>query len=144
MSKAIKSYLPIKPGCPNFASSFFTRNVLDRLGLNTPDARKFLYLGPCVLTRFGLYTLVYKFCDRNWMIYIVTAISAIILIIQFATNDIDSPQWWSASFVFGMTLVIFISCLLVLLKKIKSRWIPLLLYGSLIGGMVQSLRTDFC
>jgi hypothetical protein len=137
-----KKTLPLESGCPNYYNGYFT-SMLGEYGKN-PRSRKMLYFGPCVISRFLLYTFVYCFHTYNWVIYLVTLASAITLIVQFATNDPASPQWWSGMFVLGMALIVFIACLLVILKKLKSEWIPRLLYASLIGGLVQSLRTDFC
>jgi hypothetical protein len=135
-------YLPATPGCPNYFNGYFT-SMLGKFGKD-PGARRFLYLFLCVGSRFGLYSLVYLFHTKDFMIYLVTAASALALIIQFATNDSASPQWWSSIFVLGMSLLVFIACLLVILKKLNSVWVPRLLYASLIGGMLQSLRVDFC
>jgi hypothetical protein len=137
-----KKTLPIESGCPNYYNGYFT-SMLGKYGTN-PRSRKMLYFGPCVVSRFLLYTFVYFFHTYDWVIYTVTLASAITLIVQFATNDPASPQWWSGMFVLGMALIVFIACLLVILKKLKSEWIPKLLYASLIGGLAQSLRTDFC
>ena len=84
------------------------------------------------------------FHTRPRMINMVLLLSAITLITQFATNDPNSPQWWSGMFVMGMALLVFLACLLVILRRLKSIWIPRLLYASLIGGLLQTLRTDFC
>jgi hypothetical protein len=137
-----KKSVPLEPGCPNYYNGYFT-SMLGEYGKH-PGSRKFLYFFACVGSRFGLYTLVYLFHTKDFMIYLVTAASALALIVQFATNDPAGPQWWSSMFVLGMSLIIFIACLLVILKKLKSVWVPRLLYASLIGGMVQSLRKDFC
>jgi hypothetical protein len=59
-------------------------------------------------------------------------------------DDIPGRQWWSKRFDLTIALLLLISCALVIAGKINPVVIPLLLYSSLLGGILQSFFIKFC
>ena len=128
--------MSINNGDPDF------NKVLDKINMNTPKQRKMLFYFVCIWVRFALYSLVFYFKDNIYMPYILLLIS-LFSIANLSKTLNQTQQWWSKKFQFIISVLLFISCLLVIFYKINPVVMPLILYISLIGGITQSLFIEF-
>ena len=128
--------MSINNGDPDF------NKVLDKINMNTPKQRKMLFYFVCIWVRFALYSLVFYFKDNIYMPYILLLIS-LFSIVNLSKTLNQTQQWWSKKFQFIISVLLFISCLLVIFYKINPVVMPLILYISLIGGITQSLFIEF-
>lgn len=132
--------------CPNSDPNF--DKVLSKwVDINSkeyPSTRKHIYYGVCIWVRFILYALVFYYRDFKYMPYIV-GIFSIISILNLKNSIYDSGrQWWSKKFDLVISILLLFSCIGVIMGNVKSIYVPILLYVSLIGGIVQSFLTTFC
>lgn len=127
---------------PNFdklMSKFFDINARDY-----PLNRKKVFYGICIWVRFALYYYIYKHRNENYIPYLVGAL-AIGSIINLKSS-IDNPgrQWWSKRIDFVISVLLLLSCIGVINRKVPSIYIPNLLFLSLALGIFQSLSVTFC
>jgi hypothetical protein len=61
-------------------------------------------------------------------------------------DSISNPgkQWWSKRFDLLISVLLLLSCVGVIMGKIPSIVMPVLLYLSLFGGILQSFFITFC
>ncbi len=128
-------------GCPNSDPNF--NKVLSRWVEPTPQNRQNIYYMVCIPVRIILYYLVYLYRDHPLTPAIVSLFS--IMTMTHLYPDLETgKQWWSKRWDYYISLLLVIACIGVYMKKIDSRVMPGLLYLSLVGGIVQSLRVEFC
>lgn len=122
--------------CPNSDPGF---NKI--IGEQTPETRGNLFL-VCVFVRTILYTLVYLY--RNHVATpIIVGLLSMFSVFQL-TKPTDDRQWWSKKFQLIMAILILISAVMVYFKQIDSRSMPVLLFISLAGGVLQRIHTKLC
>jgi hypothetical protein len=137
--------------CPNknkvFDTFLFKSGLIDE-NLNDADKayqRRRVYYTICVLYRLALAGIVLQLKDKTWLPYLVglSSLYSIIILIFFRKED---KQWWSNKFQIGISILLFISSLLIILKvKIIPTYIlSLLLFISVLGGVFQSLLIPSC
>lgn len=122
--------------CPNSDPNF---NRI--IGHRTPDERSMLFIW-CVLVRASLYYGVYVYRDESWMPWVVTA-AAIASMYQL-TRPSPNTQWWSKKFQLVMATLVLISALAVKFAGLDSRSMAVLLFTSLLGGIMQRIHTKLC
>lgn len=122
--------------CPN-SDPGFNKIIGDR----TPEERSNLYI-LCVLVRFSLYTGVYVYRDKPWMIPLV-ALMSLFSIFQL-TRPTPNKQWWSKKFQLFMAVLVLVSALAVKFAGIDSRAMSILLFTSLAGGILQRSQVTLC
>lgn len=136
--------------CPNSDPNFdkVLSNFFDTRSSNYPNTRMALFYFVCVWARYALYTLVYFHRD-NYYIPFIIGIASLVSIVNLSSTLITDPKtyfrpWWSKSFQLVNSIVILVVCYLVHYKLLKSIYIPMLLFISLAGGVIQSVFTKFC
>lgn len=122
--------------CPN-SDPGFNKIIGDR----TPDERSILYI-VCIMTRFILYSGVYKYRDKPWMPLLVGTL-ALASVYQL-TRPTPNHQWWSKKFQLIMAILILISALAVKFAGLDSRSMAALLFISLAGGIIQRIHIRMC
>jgi hypothetical protein len=132
--------------CPNSDPNFdkVMSRFFDITAKDYPSKRKLVYYGVCIWVRLVLYTLIYYYRDHKFMPYIIGLLS--IGAIGNLWGSITNPgkQWWSKRFDLVISIILLMSCIGVILNKIPSIVIPVLLYISLVGGIIQSMFINFC
>lgn len=132
--------------CPNSDPDF--DKVMGRwFDINSkdyPSNRKNVYYGICIWVRLILFSLVFYYREYKYMPYILGGFS--ILSIMHYKDNIKNPgrQWWSKRFDLSIAILLLISCVLVVVRKINPVFMPIILYTSLLGGIMQSLFINFC
>ena len=132
--------------CPNSDPRFdkVMSNFFDTTSKDYPSKRKMVYYGICIWVRLALYTLVYYYKDYKYMPHLVGVLAlGSILNLQ---SSIKNPgnQWWSKRFDLLISVLLLLSCVGVIIGKIPSVVMPVLLYLSLFGGIIQSFTITFC
>lgn len=122
--------------CPNSDPEF---NKI--IGERTPEERSFLYV-VCVLTRTLLYAGVYVYRDEPWMTPLVGTL-ALASMYQL-TRPTENRQWWSKKFQLVMATLVLLSAIAVKFAGLDSRSMAVLLFISLLGGIVQRTQTKLC
>ena len=132
--------------CPNSDPNFdkVMSKFFDITAKDYPSKRKMVYYGICIWVRLALYTFIYYNRDYKYMPYVVGALA--IGSIMNLQSSIDNPgnQWWSKRFDLLISVLLLLSCVGVVMGKVDSVYIPVLLYASLIGGLLQKLTVEFC
>lgn len=131
--------------CPNSDPQF--DKILSRyFDVNSPDyplIRKRLFYMVCIFVRFALYSLVFILRDKSWMPYVVGSLTLFTMIHLY--SNLEGRQWWSKKFQFIMAFIITIVCGIIILGvKQLTLLVPILLYLSLFGGLIQSSFVRFC
>lgn len=96
-----------------------------------------LYLTVCVPTRLALYSLV--LIERNhpvmpWMV----GLFAILSLFHLSMSPFDVGQWWSRRFQWLISILIVFACANTIITKHSTIVIPVLLYTSVFGGLIQA------
>jgi hypothetical protein len=132
--------------CPNSDPNFdkVMSNFFDITSKDYPSKRKMVYYGICIWVRLALYTLIYYYRDHKYTPYIVgvLALGSIMNLQTSITNP--GKQWWSKRFDLLISVLLLLSCVGVAIGKIPSIIMPVLLYITLIGGIIQSFTITFC
>ncbi len=141
--------------CPNSDTNF--NKILDKLfGNHSPETRKKVFYLICIIVRLFLYSLIYIYKDYNWMPYILSIFSAFSiyhLYSDISQNVNNNQQWWSKKFELIISILIFISCITLIIqrlnntskdKQISTSIPPILLFISLFTGLFQSFFVKFC
>jgi hypothetical protein len=131
--------------CPN-SDPNFDKILIKLFGSSTPEIRKKVYYLICIVIRLFLYSLVLIYKDHPSIPYIVGLASLAGMYNLYPSMTKHQQQWWSKRFQFIISLLLFIVCVLLLLKVggVKTIVIPILLFISLFGGIFQSLFVTFC
>jgi hypothetical protein len=137
---------------PNFDK--ILSNFTNTSSKNYPQVRKRLYYFVCIVVRLILYSLVLFYKDKLWMPYLILLVS--LFSIYNLYNSIYSntgkkqTQWWSKKFQLVISILLLLVSICIILQnrlnfkfKINTVVIPLLLYISLFGGILQSLFITF-
>jgi hypothetical protein len=141
--------------CPNSDTNF--NKILDKLfGNHSPETRKKVFYLICIIVRLFLYSLIYIYKDYNWMPYVIgifSAFSIYHLYSDISQNVNNNQQWWSKKFELIISILVFISCLTLIIqrlsntskdKQISTSIAPILLFVSLFTGLFQSFFVKFC
>jgi hypothetical protein len=127
----------MKSHCPNSDPGF---NKI--IGERTPEERSNLFI-ICVLVRALLYSGVYVYRDTEWMPFVV-GLGGIVSAIQTYRSDRGQNQWWSKKFQFFMSILVLLAAILVKFNGFDSRSMAVLLFISLLGGILQRSQVKFC
>jgi hypothetical protein len=132
--------------CPNSDPDFdkLMGRWFDIISKDYPSNRKKVYYGICIWVRLILFSLVFYYREYKYMPYILGVFS--ILSIMHYKDNIKNPgrQWWSKRFDLSIAILLLISCVLVVVGKINPVFMPIILYASLLGGIIQSFFIKFC
>ena len=136
--------------CPNNNKIFdkmLFKSVLIYDNLSDVDKayqRRRVYYTICIMIRLVIAGLVLQLKDKEFMPYIIGIIS-IYPIISLGFYRTEDNQWWSNKFQLAISIALFISCLLIILKTQIPTYIPsLILFISVFGGVFQSLLIPSC
>jgi hypothetical protein len=137
-------------GCPN-SDPNFDKMLGVFFNINSPNyvnVRMALFYFVCIWVRYALYSFIYY--NRNhFLVPIIVGIAASFSIFNLTSTLIKQPDtyyrpWWSKNFQLINAIILLVICILVYNKSINSIYIPLILFISLFGGIIQSLFTKFC
>jgi hypothetical protein len=129
--------------CPN-SDPDFDKVLVNMVGNSLPDTRKKIFYLICIPVRFILYSLVYYYSDLTFMPFLVGIISLITAIRLAISLKDTGNQWWSKKWQFFISMILVIVCIFVYFKKIDSRSMSIVLFTSLLGGIIESLLINFC
>jgi len=139
--------------CPNSDPNFdkILSRWFDTSSKEYPEVRKKIYYLICITLRLFLYSLIFIYKDNPIIPYIIAILSCFAIYnlypsFTFSTESKPQQQWWSKRFQFIISVLLFITSILLILKvkSIPSVTIPILLYISLFGGIFQSMFITFC
>ncbi len=132
--------------CPNSDPNFdkVMARWFDITSKDYPSNRKKVYYGVCIWVRLILFTIIFYYRKHKYTPYILAGFS--LLSIYHYSGNIKNPgrQWWSKRFDLAIAVCLLISTVLVIMKKIDPIVMPLILYTSLFGGILQSFFIKFC
>ena len=132
--------------CPNSDPDFdkIMSKWFDITSNDYPSTRKKVYYGVCIWVRLILFSLVFYYREYKYMPYILGVFS-IFSIIHYKDNiKTAGRQWWSKRFDLTIAILLLISSVLVIRGKIDPVFMPVILYTSLLGGVIQSFLIKFC
>lgn len=118
-----------------------------------PFRRRQLYYSVCIMFRLFLAGLLLTFKDTLWMQTTVFFVSAL-TIINLGFIKKRRQQWLSNSFQLVIACVLFVVSIFLLGIKVvtgktsTNKWfsmlLPITLYVSISGGVLQALRNNPC
>lgn len=137
--------------CPNnnkiFDNFLFNSGLIDK---NLDDStkayeRRRIYYTICVLLRFAIAGLALQLKDKIWLPYVVGIFSLYSSINLIFLRKEDN-QWWSNKYQAIISILLFISSVLIIFKVhfIPTYILSLLLFISVFGGIFQSLLNPSC
>jgi hypothetical protein len=134
--------------CPN-SDPNFDKILVKLFGSSTPEIRKKVYYFICIIVRLFLFSLVYIYKDHPSIPYIIglASIVGISNLYPSMTKQGYSTQhqWWSKRFQFMIAILLFVTSVLLIFKITSSTiFIPIILFISLFGGIMQSMLITFC
>ena len=132
--------------CPNSDPSFdkILSRFTDITSPNYPAYRKRLFYTVCIVVRLVLFGSVFLIKDFWWMPILVGVFAMVALVGLYPSITNPGQQWWSKRFQLSIAIMLLIACVLVWFKKIDSIYVPVILMGSLFGGVLQSFLVTFC
>lgn len=134
--------------CPNDDPTF-TR-MMYRMGILKRDMkqseivniRRNLFYFVCIIVRFALIVIVYKF--RNVGIVRGFVLLGAMFAVVNLWNRNNGTQWWSKKFQLIMAVIIALMVILSYFGQVKTWTIPAAMLVSLLGGIFQSFYVGFC
>ena len=102
-----------------------------------PLLRTQLYFGVCVLIRLAFANFAFAFRNEKWVPFLVGFFAAM-SVIQLAPSVVDpGRQWWSKRFQLGVAVLLVLACVGTHFRLVPSIVVPVLLWASVIGGLVR-------
>jgi len=133
--------------CPNsdptFDSFLFNAGLIDPNAPDIPYQRRRIYYTICIMFRLFLAGLVYQLKDKHY-VHLLLGVAAILSIINLYPKLNNTRQWWSVKYQFFIAVILLVSSILVHLGKIRSDILPLILYASVLGGIIISFSVKSC
>ena len=132
--------------CPNSDPEFdkVMSKWFDIISKDYPSNRKNVYYGICIWVRLILFSLVFYYREYKYMPYILALFSVSSIMHYKEVIKTPGKQWWSKRFDLSIAILLLISCVLVIGGKINPVFMPIILYTSLLGGIIQSFFIKFC
>ena len=105
-----------------------------------PLLRTQLYYLVCIVFRLALFNLVLVLRNQ-WQTHVAVAIACSIAIVHlsFSAFQPNQRQWWSKKFQLLMSILVLMA---TTMTPYTTLIVPILLYASLLGGLVQ--RWFYC
>lgn len=122
--------------CPNTDPSFgLLRSLLGRAPL--PAERAAAFWGVCVPVRATLYALVTYF-SGHWAVRTAVALAGAVTAVRLLSMPLSGPWWWSKPFQAAAGAAVAVGALM--------GWAgyPIVLWASLVGGIIHALASGFC
>lgn len=134
--------------CPNGDPNFnkFLGLFMPENSYNFPAFRRKIFYSTCVPFRIILYTLIFYWRDQPAVSGLIIA-GALFAIFNLSMNLAmygRGNQWWSKIFQLVIAVLLLISASLTYFKKIPDYITPIILYVSVLGGLVQSFLVASC
>ena len=124
----------------NYRSDGFVASLIKTMNSSTPSPilRTQLYYFVCIFLRLALYNLVY-ILRNEWYTPIVVGVFALLSIVNlsFSAFKKNQIQWWSKKFQFVIAVLVFVNCIGTYYKVVPTIVVPVLLYVSVLGGLIQ-------
>ena len=132
--------------CPNSDPEFdkVMSKWFDITSKDYPSNRKNVYYGICIWVRLILFSLVFYYREYKYMPYTLALFSVSSIMHYKEVIKTPGKQWWSKRFDLSIAILLLISCVLVIGGKINPVFMPIILYTSLLGGIIQSFFIKFC
>jgi uncharacterized membrane protein HdeD (DUF308 family) len=137
--------------CPNnnkiFDDFLFNSGLIDKNldDISKAYQRRRVYYTICVLLRLALVGLILQLKDKAWLPYVigVFALYSWINLLFFRKED---NQWWSNKFQAIISILLFLSSILIIFKTnlVPTYILSLLMFVSVGGGVFQSLLIPSC
>lgn len=130
--------------CPNSDPAFvpiFTR----LLGHEpTPEERRKFYYSVCIVVRVVLLGIVIAF-HKNVVVQGLVGLAGLVTVVRLA-QSIRTPgeQWFSKRFQWLIGVCLVMSSGLAIAQKAPTWISPVVLFASILGGILQSLWVSFC
>jgi len=126
-------------GDPNFDRILLSANLIS--SNNKEEDKKFLFYYVCIFVRLALYSLALIYHDSKLLPYIVLFLALFSTInLSWSLYQGFDNQWWSKKFQLGISILLVISSIMLILNIISNTYIiPIILYFSLIIGIIESL-----
>lgn len=126
-------------GDPNF-----NKLLIRMFGKNDPEFRNKLFWGVCIWVRLILFGLVLYFITQEWSskwVPYIVGIFSLFAIYSLSSNFIkgENSQWWSKKFDLLIAVLVLISCIIFAFTHKYRCAIPILLFISLFGGIIQNI-----
>lgn len=127
--------------CPNIDKNSI--KFLKNIGMNpTIENRKIVFLTICIFVRLIIAGLAYQYRNKKWLPYLIIILCSFVIYHLYKTLNLN--YWWSKKFHILICLLLIIVSILIILKKLDSKYISYLLYIDVIGGFMHSLLIKRC
>ncbi len=127
--------------CPNIDKDTMKRLQSLNIQPNVHN-RVVIFYTICIILRLLLAGLSYQLRDQLWLPYLTMIISG--FVIYRLHDQLYGQWWWSRPFHFMIMILLFIVSILIIYKKVDSKYISYLLYVDVIGGFIHSLLIERC
>lgn len=131
----------MRNGDPNFDKLLLSLNLINTN--NMVHDKKVLFYSVCIVARFVLYSLILLLAVKKfkYLPYLVLLFAlASVINLSVSIYDGNNNQWWSKWFQLIVAVVLIIYCGLMIGGAVGNYYVlPMVLYVSLFGGIVQSL-----
>lgn len=142
--RIIKSYLVYMSNkCPN-SDPDFDKILVSLVGDSKPETRRKIFYSVCIIVRLLLYSAVYYYRDLPFMPIVVGLISLATAIRLLPSIIEPGNQWWSKRWQLFISSILVLVCAGIYLKWLDSRFMGLVLFVSLLVGIIESLFIKFC
>ena len=129
-------------GCPNDDPQF--TKMLSRWVEPTPQTRQHLFYLVCIPVRFVLYYLVYMYRDTKAVQIAVALLSILTMVHLYPSLKKEGRQWWSKRADFIMSAFLLCASIGAYTGHINPIAMPIILYITLVEGIIRSLFIKFC
>ena len=137
--------------CPNnnkiFDDFLFNSGLIDKNldDISKAYQRRRVYYTICVLLRLALTGLILQLKDKWWLPFLTLLVSFLSSINLLFFRK-DNNQWWSNKFQATISILLFLSSILIIFKAnlVPTYILSLLMFISVGGGVFQSLLIPSC
>ena len=127
--------------CPNIDKNSI--KFLKNIGMNpTIENRKIVFLTICIFVRLIIAGLAYQYRNKKWLPYLIIILCGFIIYNLYKTLNLNN--WWSKKFHILINILLINVSILIIFKKLDSKYISYLLYIDVIGGFIHSLLIKRC
>lgn len=142
--RIIKYYLVyMSNNCPN-SDLDFDKILVSLVGDSKPETRRKIFYSVCIIVRFLLYLAIYYYRDLSLMPILVGLISLATAIRLLPSIKEPGNQWWSKRWQLFISVILVIVCVGIYFKRLDSSFMGIVLFVSLLVGIIESFFIKFC
>jgi len=132
----------MRTGDPQFDKLLLSSNLIS--SDNMESDKKFLFYYVCIVVRFILYSLTLVFHDYKYLPHLILVFSLFALLnLLISLSKGNNNQWWSKKFQLVIAILLIIASIMLIFNWSSNTYlIPIILFGSLFGGIIQSLMSN--